>query len=198
MFVEFLTEIVTNIITQTGYLGVAFLMALESMIFPIPSEAVMPFAGFLVAEGTFSFWEVVFFSTLGSLIGSLISYYIGFFGGRPFVEKIGKYFFLNKHHLDITENYFKKRGEITILIGRFIPVVRHLISIPAGIGKMNLLKFLIFTAIGAGIWNSVLIYVGYTLKNNWQEIIKYSQIIDIIIIIVFVIVVVYYLYKQNK
>jgi len=198
MVAEYLLEIIVNFIAGAGYAGIAVLMALESMIFPVPSEAVMPFAGFLIADGKFSFAGVVFFSTLGSLIGSLISYYLGRRFGKSFVNVYGKYFFLNKHHLDLTEKYFKKRGEITVFICRFIPVVRHLISIPAGIGRMNIIKFSIYTTIGAGIWNAFLTYVGFALKNNWQDVLKYSSVIDVAIIICLASIVGYYLYKHLK
>ena len=198
MVAEYLLEIIVNFIAGAGYVGLVVLMALESMIFPVPSEAVMPFAGFLIADEKFSFAGVVFFSTLGSLIGSLISYYIGRRFGKSFVNMYGKYFFLNKHHLNLTEKYFKKRGEITVFICRFIPVVRHLISIPAGIGRMNVIKFSIYTTIGAGIWNAFLTYVGFALKNNWQDVLKYISVIDVAIIICLASIVGYYLYKHLK
>lgn len=196
MITEFLLEFITNFIASAGYIGLIFLMALESMVFPVPSEAVMPFAGFLVADGKFSFAGIVFFSTLGSLIGSLVSYFIGLFGGRPFVKRFGKYVFLDERKLDLIEKYFKKYGEITIFICRFIPVIRHIISISAGIGKMNFFKFSIFTILGAGIWNFFLAYVGYILKNNWQEISKYTQIFDFILIVGCVLVFAYYIKKK--
>lgn len=195
---EFLIVYITAFIDGTGYTSIVILMALESMIAPIPSEAVMPFAGFLIAEGRFTFISVIFFSTLGSIIGSLISYYIGFIGGKPLIEKFGKYLLLNKHHLEVTEKYFSKRGDITILVCRFIPVVRHLISIPAGIGKMNILKFCLYTIIGAGAWNTFLTWVGYELKNNWNEVIKYSSAIDIVILIVLGLLFIYTVYKLYK
>ena len=187
-----------NFIGNTGYISVLILMVLESTFMPVPSEAVMPFAGFLIIEGRFSFPPVILFGTLGSIIGSLISYYIGAWGGRPFIEKFGRYFLIDKHHLALTERYFNTRGDLTILFCRFIPVVRHLISIPAGIGKMNLLKFIPYTIIGAGIWNSILAYAGYVLKSNWTEIMRYSHIIDIAVLAVIVIVVIYYFYRLYK
>jgi membrane protein DedA with SNARE-associated domain len=185
----------TSVLDTTGYLGLIFLMALESMIAPIPSEAVMPFAGFLIENGTYSWTGVIFFSTLGSIIGSLISYYLGYWGGRPLVLKVGKYFLLDKSHLDSTEKYFTKRGEITILIARFIPVVRHLISIPAGLAKMNIWKFIIYTVIGAGCWNTILTIAGYYLKDNWESIMKYSHIIDYFVVGVLVLFFAYILWK---
>lgn len=188
----------THLLETTGYWGLIFLMALESMIAPIPSEAVMPFAGFLIVEGTFSWAGVVVFSTIGSIIGSLISYYLGYWGGRPVVLKVGKYFLLDKSHLEATEKYFTKKGEITILIARFIPVVRHLISIPAGLAKMNIWKFLIYTVIGASCWNTMLAVAGYYLKNNWNSLMKYSHTIDIVIVALLALAFIYVVYKLVK
>jgi Uncharacterized membrane-associated protein len=174
------------------------LMAMESMIFPVPSEAVMPFTGFLVYEEKFSWMGVFISSTLGSIIGSSISYLMGLYGGRAFILKYGKYFLLEKEHLEITEKFFSKYGEITILISRFIPVVRHLISIPAGMARMNFMKFIIFTTIGASAWNMFLAYIGYILKSNWKEIMKYSKVFDLIVILAIFLLSVYFLYKQFK
>lgn len=196
-----IADFATNFIDTTGYVGIFILMALESMIAPVPSEAVMPFAGFLIFDGEFSFAGVILFSTLGSIVGSLIGYWMGAKGGRPLVERWGKYLLLDKHDLDITEKWFTRKGEITVFICRFIPVIRHLISIPAGIGKMNLWKFSIYTIIGAGIWNSILTVAGYYLRNNWNEILKYSHYIDYAIVGILLLIVIYFivkLYKRKK
>jgi membrane protein DedA with SNARE-associated domain len=195
---EILANFFSNIIYEIGYVGVMVLMAMESMIFPVPSEAVMPFTGFLVYEEKFSWIGVFIFSTLGSIIGSSISYLMGLYGGRAFILKYGKYFLLEKEHLEITEKFFSKYGEITILISRFIPVIRHLISIPAGMARMNFMKFIIFTTIGASAWNMFLAYVGYILKSNWKEIMKYSKVFDLIVILAIFLLSVYFLYKQLK
>jgi membrane protein DedA with SNARE-associated domain len=192
---EFLVEYIVAFISQTGYISVFSLMLLESMVAPVPSEAVMPFAGCLIADGTFSFAGVIFFSTLGSIAGSLISYYMGSLGGRPIVEKFGKYLLLDKHHLDLTEKYFKNKGDMTILICRFIPVVRHLISIPAGMGKMNIFKFSLYTIIGACLWNTFLTWVGFELRKNWTVVLKYSSVIDIVVVAVLGLAFIYVVYK---
>ncbi len=192
---EFLVNIIVSFISSTGYSCIFMLMTLESMVIPVPSEAVMPFAGFLIASGDFTFPLVITFSTIGSITGSLISYCIGMWGGRPFIEKCGKYVLLDKHHLDLTEKFFTKRGDITILVCRFIPVVRHLISIPAGMGKMKLPRFILYTVIGAGIWNTFLAYIGYLLKSNWTEVLKYTNIIDIVIIAMILAAIGYYIYR---
>jgi len=195
---EFLVDFITELISAVGYAGVALLMALESMIAPVPSEAVMPFAGFLIYEGKFTFAGVIFFSTVGSIIGSLISYYAGARGGRPFVHRFGKYLLLDQHHLEMTVKFFGKYGDKTIFISRFIPVVRHLISIPAGVGRMNLLKFTIYTIIGAGLWNAFLAYVGYHLKDNWSEVRKYSEVVDVAVMLTIAGGIIYIIYHYRK
>lgn len=195
---EFLATYITKFIESTGYVTVFVGMVFESMILPIPSEAVMPFAGFLIAEGKFSFFWVIFISTFGSLIGSLISYYMGLYGGGPFVKKFGKYFPLDQSELDFTKKFFQKYGEITIFIGRFIPIIRHLISVPAGIAKMNLWKFSLLTILGAGLWNSILTVLGYYLRQNWQLLMSYSKIVDIFVIIVLMALIFLYFFKHAK
>jgi len=195
---KFLIPIIISFIGSVGYTGVFVLMILESMIMPVPSEAVLPFAGMLVADGHFTLIGVIFFSTLGSIVGSLLSYYIGDYGGRPLLDKFGKYLLLDHHHLDLTEKYFQKKGDITIFICRFIPIVRHLISIPAGMGKMNIWKFSIYTIIGAGLWNTFLTFVGIKLKNNWDVVLKYSSVIDIVVVLFIVLICIYAGYKLYK
>jgi membrane protein DedA with SNARE-associated domain len=195
---EYLINLFVSIINAGGYVGIIFLMSMESMIAPVPSEAVMPFAGFLWFSGDMSFWPIVLASTLGSIIGSLISYAMGFYGGRAFIINYGKYFFLNEKHLLMTENFFARFGNKAIFISRFIPVVRHLISIPAGIGGMSIPRFVVYTTIGAGMWNAFLTYVGYALGSNWTEIKKYTEGIDIVIFIIIVTYCVYWLYLQYR
>jgi len=195
---EYLIIYITQFIADGGYAAIIFFMTLESMVFPVPSEAVMPFAGLLVSTGVFNFWGAIFAGTVGSLIGSLLSYCIGAYGGRPAIKKWGKYFLLNERHLDTAEKFFKHYGEITIFISRFIPVVRHFISIPAGMGKMNILKFSFYTIIGAGIWNVFLIYVGMILGQNWKIIEHYVKFIDIFIALILFVGIVYWLYKVKK
>jgi membrane protein DedA with SNARE-associated domain len=183
---EHLVTYITQSIATGGYPVVGVLMVLESMVFPVPSEAVMPFAGFLVTDGTFSFWMVVLVSTLGSLIGSLLSYAIGRYGGRVFLQKWGKYFLLNEHHLNATDTFFKRHGAPTIFVARFIPVVRHLISIPAGVAKMNLITFSTYTILGAGLWNMFLLYVGMILGQNWSALGPYMHYVDVIVVVAIV------------
>jgi len=199
--IEALITYITAFISSIGYIGLFFLMFLESTVFPLPSELVMPFAGFLVALGEMNTFAAILASLLGSLAGSLFAYYIGKNYGMRFVKKFGKYFFLDKTHLQSAEKWFKKYGDKTILFSRFIPGIRHVISIPAGVGKMNLKKFCLFTAMGAGIWNSFLLWLGYVLQKNWDVVYRYTEILDMAVIFFIIAFIVYWFYsslKKNK
>lgn len=195
---DFLVQYFIDIMSALGYGGLTLLMALESMVAPVPSEAVMPFAGFLLYMGKMSFWPIVAFSTIGTIVGSVLSYVIGLYGGRPFIRRFGKYLLLNEEHLAMTERFFARFGEKSIFISRFVPVVRHLISIPAGIGKMNLLKFCIYTIFGGAIWNTFLAIVGYYLGSRWEEIRKYSEVLDIVFVVLIILAVSYFVHQRRK
>ncbi|MBP1638926.1 MAG: associated Golgi protein-like protein [Bacteroidetes bacterium] len=195
---ERIAAIAVSIISASAYPGIFVLMMLESMFFPVPSEAVMPFAGFLIVDGTLTWTSIILFATLGSLTGSVISYAIGYYGGKTFIIKFGKFFLLKEKHLELSERFFTRHGQITIFISRFIPVVRHFISIPAGAGKMNFIKFCIYTLLGAGIWNAFLTFLGYKLKQNWDSVMHYSHYIDAGVLVVLVIALGYYIYKIYK
>ncbi len=171
----------TLFINQCSYAGVFVLMALESMIAPIPSELVMPFAGFLVFSGHFDPLAVMLASSLGSICGSLVSYGMGVLG-EPVVLRYGRYLLLNPHHLEWTSRFFARHGGKTVFIARFIPVVRHLISIPAGLARMRLLPFILFTAVGATLWNGFLTYLGVRLKENWPIVQRYTHILDYFVV----------------
>jgi membrane protein DedA with SNARE-associated domain len=176
----------TQVIGSIGYLGVFLLMTAESMVLPVPSEAVMPFAGFVGAEKTLGWGGVIASATLGSIVGSLIGYAIGKFGGRPFLVRFGKYLLLDPDDLAATDRFFQRRGSLTILVSRFIPIVRHLISIPAGMGSMKILPFCAFTILGAGLWNACLTWCGFALKSNWSTVMRYSHWIDIGVVVLLV------------
>jgi membrane protein DedA with SNARE-associated domain len=176
----------TDVILRLGYFGIFFLMALESTAVPLPAELVMPFAGFLAAKGQFSLTLIIITAVLGTLAGSLFSYYLGMYGGNKLVRRYGRYVLLDEEDLAKTEEWFAKRGERTIFIGRFVPVVRHLISIPAGIGKMNLGKFLFYTALGGGIWNAILTLLGFYLGRNWELVRQYTEPFSVAIVIIMI------------
>lgn len=194
--VELIAEWITGVMQAMGYPGLVFMMALESMIAPVPSEIVMPFAGFLVAQEQFTFLGATLASSLGTLIGSLLSYYLGKWGGYPLILRWGRYLLLDEHHLQYTVRWFEKRGDMTILICRFVPVVRHLISIPAGVGNMNILKFSLFTLIGGTIWNVILLAAGVKLREHWGIIHEYSHEIDYVFVAVLLIAGVWWVWKQ--
>jgi membrane protein DedA with SNARE-associated domain len=178
---ETLLHYITQLISYLGYTGVFILMALESMIAPIPSEMVMPFAGFLIYTGQFTVLGVMLASSLGSIAGSLASYWMGR-KGEAVVLHLGRYLMLNPHHLEWTAQFFCRYGSRTIFVSRFIPIVRHLISIPAGLGKMKLAPFLVYTTIGATMWNMFLAFLGMKLKEHWEVIHHYSHTLDIILV----------------
>ena len=144
----------------------------------------MPFVGFLVADGKWSLSAAVFATSLGSVVGSLISYFMGAYGGKPLVLRVGRYLLLDEHDLTITEKFFNRRsGLLTVFVSRFVPVVRHLISIPAGVGKMPLLPFILVTAIGATMWNSFLLYCGMVLREHWNIVQRYSHQVDVVVVL---------------
>ena len=184
----------TLFINQCSYLGIFVLMTLESMVFPIPSELVMPFAGFLIFSGHFDPLTVMVASSLGSVAGSLLSYGMGRLG-EPVVLRYGRYLLLNVHHLEWTKKFFNRHGGKTIFLSRFIPVVRHLISIPAGLAQMSLVPFLVYTVAGATLWNGFLTYLGVRLKENWWIIQRYTHILDYFIVAGLVAVVAYFFWK---
>ena len=182
MLTEAISAFAVRLMEETGYVSAGALMALESMIAPVPSEAVMPFVGFLVADGKWDIWPAILFTSAGSLVGSLISYLMGCYGGRPFVLKVGKYLLLNPHDLELTERFFHRRGgTLALFISRFIPVVRHLISIPAGMGRMPLLPFCAATISGATLWNGFLLLCGMKLREHWHLVQQYSHQVDIVV-----------------
>ncbi len=181
--VNTLVNFVTSTISGWGYPGVFLFMIAESALIPIPSEVIMPFSGYLVSTGKFNFVSVVAAGSAGNLIGSIIAYYIGLRLGREFILRYGKYVLLQKRHLELTEVYFKKYGDRSTFIGRMLPAVRTYISLPAGLAKMNMKMFALYTVIGSIIWNSALTEVGIQLGQNWHSILQYSDYIDAAVVI---------------
>jgi len=197
MITELISQYAVKILEMMGYWGAGLLMALESMIAPVPSEAVMPFVGFLVADGKWNPMLAILATSLGSIGGSLISYYLGLYGGKPVVLRVGKYLLLDKHDLEITEKFFNKRSGVwTLFISRFIPVIRHFVSIPAGMGKMPVGSFVTVTLLGATLWNTFLLYLGIKLRENWQVVQKYSHQIDIGVVIFLVALLGWFVYTR--
>ena len=202
MLAEFASWLV-SVIGSLGYAGVLILMAIESSFIPFPSEAVLIPAGYLIQQGKMSLYLVFTVAVIGSLIGAYVNYFLALWLGRKASEatinKYGKFFLLNKKNLDKADIYFKKHGEITTFIGRLIPVIRQLISLPAGFAKMNLAKFTFYTALGAGVWSAVLIYIGYAFGQN-QELIQQNLQMFTILALLFcgIVIIAYLIYRRIK
>ncbi|MBA3461310.1 MAG: DedA family protein [Deltaproteobacteria bacterium] len=170
-----------DIVETMGYPGLFLLITLESTLVPVPSTLVMPFAGYLAGVGIFSLPAVLIINSTAALLGSGLSYWIGAKGGKPFLVRYGKYFLVRPQDLEKTEQAFAKHGKWVILIGRFIPVVRHIISVPAGIARMPLRPFFLQTFLGSTIWGGFLILLGYYLGENWQTVAAQIKRFDLVI-----------------
>ncbi len=163
-----LAAFITAVIGATGYLGIALLMGIESACVPLPSEIIMPFAGYQVYLHHLTLWGVATAGALGCNLGSAVAYWVGAYGGRPLVERFGRYVLLSRHDLDRTTIFFERYGSPTVLIGRLLPVVRTFIALPAGIARMPQLRFHIYTFVGSWPWCFVLAYVGMKLGEHWD------------------------------
>jgi membrane protein DedA with SNARE-associated domain len=165
---EQFTHYLMELLGQLDYLPIFLLMAAESSILPVPSELVMIPAGYLVSVGKLDPWLVSLCASLGSILGSLASYALALRLGRPFLLRFGKYLLIDERHLDKTEHFFSRHGEISIFSGRFVPGIRHLISMPAGLGRMGLIRFSGYTLFGATLWNTVLLGLGWAIGENQE------------------------------
>ncbi|HYH92020.1 MAG TPA: DedA family protein [Candidatus Saccharimonadales bacterium] len=172
-------DLVTQIYDAVGYLGVALWVAIESVIIPIPSELVLPFAGFLVGEGAavepltgqaWSYWLTVLAGTLGATAGALVAYGIGAWGGRPLIERWGRYLGITPADLDKADAFFEKHGQAAAFFGRMVPVIRSLVSFAAGISRMPLGRFTLFTFLGSLPWTALLVFAGVQLGANWETV----------------------------
>jgi membrane protein DedA with SNARE-associated domain len=175
---EFFQTLFDWYMTNLNYFTVALLMAIESTFLPLPSEVVIPFAAWKAAQGDLNVFLVVLFGTIGALTGSLINYTLAYYLGRPIVysfaeSRIGHFFLLSKEKVEHAENYFLKNGKTSTFIGRLVPGIRHLISIPAGLAKMSLKHFMLYTFMGAGIWNIILAVVGYFMYGVKDKVFNY-------------------------
>jgi membrane protein DedA with SNARE-associated domain len=204
--IESVVQIILDLIGALGLPGVFGLMTLESMCLPIPSEIVMTFAGALVFQGESTMLDgswlgliaVTMAGTLGCAVGSIIAYYIGERGGRPFVLRYGKYVLLNEKHLDSAERWFIKYGDMAVFVSRLLPVVRTFISLPAGMAKMNFTRFVVLSFIGSLPWCFALTYLGYILGANWQAVEGVFRQLDILIVVAGVAVVIWYIWDRKR
>jgi len=168
-----------SLYAAVGYIGVMIAMAIESAMIPLPSELILPFAGFMVSDpsqiepltgGPWSFWIVVIVATIGNTLGSLIAYAIGAWGGRPFLERYGRYMLIREHEIEAADHFFARYGSATVFIGRLLPIVRTFISFPAGVTRMPIGKFVLYSTAGALIWSTILVWAGMQLGANWVQI----------------------------
>lgn len=178
---ESVAQWIQDVIAAGGYPVVFILIFLESTLVPIPSELVMPFAGFMAYQGKFSLPVILVINSVGALLGSGLCYWIGVVGGKPFLVRYGKYFLVRRHDIEKTETFFARHGKATILIARFLPVIRHVISVPAGIARMPLRGFFLQTFLGSTIWGGVLILLGYYVGANWKTFSNTLKRVDLLI-----------------
>ncbi len=181
-----------------GYPGIFILMAMESSVIPIPSEVVMPPAGYLAQQGQMNIGIAILCGTVGSLAGAYANYFAARYLGRPLLLRYGKYVWITEEKFGKVERFFQDHGEISTFIGRLFPVVRHLISLPAGLAGMNHIKFSLYTLLGAGIWVTVLTYIGYFIGANRDLIMKYSHQALIGVVVVSVFIIYFYIRAHKK
>jgi membrane protein DedA with SNARE-associated domain len=197
MALEFIINWIIDFISTLGYPGIFFLSAIESANIPIPSEVIVPFGGYLAYIGKFSFWAVVAAAGFGNLFGSLLSYWIGLKGGRPFVHKYGKYIFVQDRHVEEAERWFARWGNAAVFISRLLPAVRTFISLPAGIARMDLKKFTIYSLVGSLIWSTVLAAFGLWLGENWTTLMAIFNQFEILLFVVGLVVLIIWKFRKQ-
>jgi len=194
-----LVQVLVNVIFEWGYLGIFIMMAIESSFIPFPSEVVLIPAGYLASQGDMSIGMIMSAALGGSMVGAFINYYLALTLGRKLLTKYGKYFFIKENALEKMDSYFVKHGHISTFTGRLIPGIRQLISIPAGLARMNLVQFSIYTALGAGLWALILTLLGYFIGENQELIDTYLKQITVSVVALMVVLLsVYYLYQKRK
>jgi membrane protein DedA with SNARE-associated domain len=196
--IQALVDFILGWISSWGYPGIFFLMALESACMPVPSEIVMPFAGYLASQGELDLWIVILVGSLGCTFGSIIAYVAGYYAGRPLILRYGKYFLITEKHLVQAEDWFRKWGPKATFVARLLPVVRTVISLPAGVAKMDFKKFVLYSFVGSVPWNFMLAYAGYILGAEWETIKGYYREFEYALAIVGILVVVFYIYHLRK
>ncbi len=193
-----IAETIVQYIGDMGYWGIFLLMFLESTFFPFPSEIIMIPAGYLAYKGEMNVYIVVLVGILGSVAGALFNYYLAVHFGRKFILKYGKYFFIKEETLDKLEAFFTKHGELSTFNGRLIPGIRQLISLPAGLARMNIAKFSFYSALGAGIWVIVLVALGYLLGSNEELISEYLKSATLIALVSVVFITIFYVVRYKR
>lgn len=196
--IKFLFIIVEPLVSGLGHFGVFLGMILESACIPLPSELILPFAGYLVWKGKLTLWIAVMAGTMGNVVGSYIAYWVGQHGGKPFILKYGRYFFVSPKEFDRAEYWFNRYGEPIIFISRLLPIIRTFISLPAGVAGMNLYKFLLYTFLGSLPWSYIFVNLGFKLGEHWQDVSPIFHKLDYISIGILVLGIGYFIYKKRK
>ena len=176
-----ISRFVVSMISTFGYTGIFLTMAIESACIPLPSEIIMPFAGYLVTTGQFTMLGVTLAGAIGNVAGSIVAYYAGVWGGRPFVERYGPFMLVSRKDIEMADRWFAKYGEAAVFFGRMLPIVRTFISLPAGIAGVNIYRFILFTFLGALPWCYLLAYVGVKMGEHWEQLKDYFHQFDIVI-----------------
>jgi len=195
---EYLAGFIIAVISQSGYLGIVLLMAIESACIPLPSEVIMPFSGYLVFSGRFQLIWVGVAGALGCNLGSLVAYYVGSWGGRPLVEKYGRWLLVTHHDLEMADRFFARWGDWAVFIARLLPVIRTFIAFPAGVSRMNVARFHIYTFLGSLPWCLVLAYAGMKLGERWMTLREYFHRFDAALGVVIVISAIWFIHNRWK
>ena len=195
---EALAAFVIYVISQMGLPGIVLLMAIESACIPLPSEVIMPFSGYLVFLGKYSLWSVGLAGAIGCVVGSVPAYYLGMYGGRPLIEKYGKYILMSLHDLDMADRWFDRHGEATVFFARLLPVIRTFIAFPAGVARMEMKRFIAYTFAGSLPWCLGLAYIGMVMGEQWPTLRGYFHKFDLLIGAVIVAGIVWYVRRHFK
>ncbi len=191
-----LSLFIIGTITRMGYAGVVLLMAIESACIPLPSEVILPFSGYLVAKGVFNLWMVALMGAAGCVLGSIVAYYAGAWGGRAWIQKYGRYILISHHDLDMADRWFKRYGDITVLAARLLPVIRTFIAFPAGVSRMRMSTFIFYTFVGSFFWSLGLAWIGVRMGEHWDSLKVYFHKFDIAIGIIFVAGAAWYVWRH--
>ncbi len=195
---EALAAFIIYVISQMGLPGIVLLMAIESACIPLPSEVIMPFSGYLVFLGKYSLWSVGLAGAIGCVVGSVPAYYLGMYGGRPLIEKYGKYILMSLHDLDMADRWFDRHGEATVFFARLLPVIRTFIAFPAGVARMEMKRFIAYTFAGSLPWCLGLAYIGMVMGEQWPTLRGYFHKFDLLIGAVIVAGIVWYVRRHFR
>jgi membrane protein DedA with SNARE-associated domain len=193
-----LAAFIIGTLSALGYAGVVLLMGIESACIPLPSELIMPFAGYLVFKGQLVLWGVAVAGAVGCVLGSLVAYYVGLIGGRPLVQRYGRYLLVSHHDLELADRWFARHGDVTIFVGRLLPVVRTFIAFPAGVARMPLGKFVAYTFVGSLIWCWGLAWVGQSLGEHWDTLGVYFHRFDAVIALIILAAAAWWIWRHLK